>query len=152
MSQFTSCSVAANDKGRLACDGIRTALELLSSGRGKLELLTVVYDDLHQFHGGVTLTIRGTGAVEVNALRVNVGSPRIVTATDLLSLVELLKKLKAWEQVVPERQAVPDESRASLVIAYGDERCTVWEWYNDLGKNRRISAIRALMEQIALVK
>ncbi|MBL8483304.1 MAG: hypothetical protein JNJ60_13985 [Rhodocyclaceae bacterium] len=128
---------------------IRDALQALADGNGDWRLFTVVYDDLHPFHGGLTLTIHGNGSVEQKSVRTEVGQTTKVSAPDLEKLVSLLRKLEAWEQRVPERMAVPDESRARLVITYGEYQTVIWEWYNDLAKNRRISEIRDLMKQIA---
>ncbi len=36
-----------------------------------------------------------------------------------------------------------------VVIQYGTQRSEIWEWYNDLDKNQRLSKIRALMKSIA---
>ena len=111
---------------------------------------TVTYDDLHGLHGGLKLTVRGDGRVEQNAVREKVGQPKsAVAAVDLQRLVALLVELAAWEQRVPNRMPVPDESRASLSIKLDEKSSTIWEWYNDLGKNQRIVRVRELMKQIA---
>ncbi|MFO0965125.1 MAG: hypothetical protein U0793_06010 [Gemmataceae bacterium] len=109
----------------------------------------MTYDDLHAFHGGLTLTIDGKGKVTQKAVRQKVGEARDVSKADLKLLVDLLQKHKAWEQREPERKPRPDESKARLVIRYGDESVTVWEWYNDLRKNKRLLEIREAMKKAA---
>lgn len=135
----------ASDAG----ERIRNALEALAGGKGDWQMLSVTYDDFHAFHGGLTLTIRGNGAVDQRSLRTEVGKTKTVATAGLANLVGLLLQQKAWEQQIPERQAIPDESQAKLIITYGGESSAIWEWYNDMGKIQRISKIRALMEQIA---
>jgi len=49
---------------------------------------------------------------------------------------------------VPERTSVPNESRVHLIIEYGTESKEIWEWYNDLQKNHRISDILARIQKI----
>ncbi|HUS65929.1 MAG TPA: hypothetical protein VMZ28_15360, partial [Kofleriaceae bacterium] len=56
---------------------------------------------------------------------------------------------RAWEQRVPERAPVPDESRAHLTISYLGKSASIWEWFNDLEANQRIVQIRELMKEIA---
>lgn len=126
------------------------ALTALAKDATGMKTLTVTYDDLHGLHGGLKLTVRGDGRVEQNAVREKVGQPKsAVAAVDLQRLVALLVELAAWEQRVPNRMPVPDESRASLSIKLDEKSSTIWEWYNDLGKNQRIVRVRELMKQIA---
>ena len=68
---------------------------------------------------------------------------------DLKDLIEKLIAHEAWAQRVPERPAVPDESRAKLTLTVGADSVTVWDWYNDLAKNKRLVEIRDLMQKIA---
>ncbi len=49
----------------------------------------------------------------------------------------------------PDRMAIPDESRASLTISAGGAESEIWEWYNDLDDNRRLSRIRDTMKRLA---
>jgi len=112
-------------------------------------LFTVTYDDLHPLHGGLRLSIHGNGKVEQTVQRTNAGEVKTVTAGELRRLVELLYKHRVWDQRVPERQPIPDESRSQLVLTYGRHSVTVWEWYNDLETNKRIIEIREFMKKIA---
>ncbi len=118
---------------------------------GSLDLtpLSVSYDNLHPLWGGLQLTIHGSGQVEQKAVRQSAGQPVPVSREDILDLVHLLLRHEAWIQLVAERMMVPDESRALLTIRYGGEQTTIWEWYHDLGVNRRIIEIRDRMQQIA---
>ena len=130
-------------------DTVAAALRRLSTGKGDLANLSVTYDDMHGLWGGLTLQIRGDGTVNQQAVRQAAGEPRKVTREDLLKLVALLIKHQAWEQRVPDRRRLQDESRAHLTIAYESQTAEIWEWYNDLEKNNRILEVRNLMEHIA---
>lgn len=129
---------------------VRQALQAISSGHGDLAPLIVTYDDLHALHGGLRLTIRGTGKVEQEAKREPVGVARAVSRKELITLAGLLAKHAAWEQRVAERMSVPDESRATLTITYGTNSVQIWEWYNDLEENGRIGEIATFMKRIAI--
>lgn len=128
----------------------RAVLEELQSGKAPLtDGFSVCYDDLHGLHGGLTLTIKGDGAVAQKAVRVKAGQTRKVTAEQLKALLKLLIELEAWKQKTPERPPVPDESRARLTITVGERQSEVWEWYNDLAKGQRIIKVRELMKRLA---
>jgi hypothetical protein len=128
---------------------VKSLLERIEAGRLDLAPLAVSYDDLHPLHGGLVLTIHGTGKVEQTAVRQTPGRPRLVPREDLLKLVHLLLREQAWEQRVPERAARPDESTVRLAIRYRNDQTAIWEWYNDLEANQRIIQIRNLMQRIA---
>lgn len=145
-------SYAEGDKLDVKREKIRSAIEALIDGKGSWKLLTVTYDDLHPLHGGLTLTIHGDGRAEQTARRTKAGEIKAVTAAELRELVELLYRHKAWEQRVPERRAIPDESRSLLVIEYDKDAAMTWEWFNDMDKNKRIIEIRDFMKKIAWKK
>lgn len=129
---------------------VQGALSALTNDARAMKTLTVTYDDLHGLHGGLKLTVHGDGRVEQNAVREKVGQPKeSVAAADLQRLVALLVELAAWEQRVPKRRPVPDESQAHLRITIDGNSSSIWEWYNDLAKNQRIVRVRDLMKQIA---
>jgi hypothetical protein len=128
---------------------IKSLLERIETGRLDLTPLAVSYDDLHPLHGGLVLTIQGTGKVEQRAVRQTPGRPKLVPREDLLKLVRLLIREQVWEQRVPERTARPDESTARLAIQYRGDQTVIWEWYNDLEANQRVIRIRDLMERVA---
>ena len=128
---------------------VKSMLERIEAGRLDLTPLAVSYDDLHPLHGGLVLTIHGTGKVEQRAVRQTSGRPKQVPREDLLKLVHLLLREQAWEQRVPERAARSDESMVRLTIRYRNDQTVIWEWYNDLEANHRIIQIRDLMQRIA---
>ena len=129
---------------------VKSALQDLAAGKGELPTFAVTWNDLHGLHGGLMLTIRGDGAISQEAKFTKVGEPRDkVDPKGLRDLVDKLLALEAWAQKVPERPAVPDESRARLTITAGGESVTVWEWYNDLAKNKRLVEIRDRMQKLA---
>ena len=127
-------------------------MEALAIDQGEWRNFTVKYDDLHPFHGRLTLTIFGTGDGEQKILfpgRAEIaGRTRNVSSIDLKHLVNLLLARKAWEQRIPERSPVPDESRSHLVIRYANDSTTIWEWYNDLPQNQRLVEIREFMMKV----
>jgi len=129
---------------------IQGALTALTKDARGMKTLTVTYDDLHGLHGGLKLTVHGDGRVEQQAVREKAGQPKeSVAAADLQRLIALLVELAAWEQRVPKRRPVPDESQARLSITLDGTSSTIWEWYNDLAKHQRIVRVRELMKQIA---
>jgi hypothetical protein len=128
---------------------VQEALKQIAAGRGDPTPLAVTFDDLHGLWGGLRLTIHGTGQVDQTAVREQVGQPRKVYRKELDLLAALLVRQAAWEQRIPERTARPDESRAYLTIEYGTVSTVIWEWYNDLEQNRRISEMRDFMKKIA---
>lgn len=128
---------------------VKEALAKLGKGEGDWKKFSVTYSDLHALHGGLTLTIDGTGKVTQKAVRAKVGEEKEVSEKELKHLVELLQTHKAWEQKEPPRKAIPDESVARLSIKYGDDVVGVWEWYNDLPKNKRIVELRDAMKKAA---
>lgn len=141
MSQLS----AAADPAR-----IRGSLTALAQDENAWKTFSVTYDDMHGLHGGLTLTLYGDGRVEQKAVREKVGVPKqAVARPELQRLVALLIELAAWEQRVPARRPVPDESRANLRITLDGNTSVIWEWFNDLGKHQRIARVRQLMKEIA---
>ena len=131
-------------------DAMKGALQELAEGKGELRKFSVTWDDLHGLHGGLKLTINGDGTIVQEAVHAKVGEPREkVDPKGVRELVDKLLALEAWIQKVPERPAIPDESRARLKISAGGESVTVWEWYNDLAKNKRLVEVRDLMQKLA---
>lgn len=118
---------------------------LKASAKTGAPLPAVTYSDMHGLWGGMTLTLEADGRY----LRVQAepGRPpqRVNARVDPArhhTLVDLLIELMVWEQRVPQRIAVPDESTASLRVRCGDAEAEIWEWYNELGQHRRISRVR----------
>ncbi len=134
---------------RAAAERIAAALARLATGEGDWAPFALTYDDLHSLHGGLTLTIRGDGTVEQKAVRQKAGEARTVSPAALRQLAALLEQHRAWEQREAERPARPDESKARLTIAYRGDQVSIWEWHNDLAKNRRLIEIREAMKRAA---
>ena len=130
-------------------DRVRACVEDLTAGRGDLAGFSVTYDDIHGLHGGLSITIFGDGKVEQHAVRTEIREARQVSRPDLSRIVSLLRELKAWEQLTPERKPIPDESRARLTIRCRGSETTIWEWYNDMTKNARMARVKALMIEAA---
>jgi hypothetical protein len=134
---------------------LRQQLELLLEGNVRSMDLYVEYDDMHSFHGGETLTVSGDTMRSRHLFRGGV-SPRqvepppvIMTVQQVRDLVHLLLEIEAWAQRVPEREAVLDESVATLTVRVGTVESSIWEWYNDLNGNNRIVRAKRLLEEIA---
>lgn len=123
---------------------------LANAAKGGTPLPAVVYSDAHGLWGGTTISLGADGAYRRD--RVDPQGPSqqtdaMVDAARHRALAALLVELKAWKQQVPERRAVPDESRAGLVLRCGGAEAGIWEWYNDLGRHQRIARVRdALLE------
>lgn len=127
---------------------IREALDLIAEGKLDPSPLSVTYDDMHGLWGGLALTIHGDGRVKQRAVKTEARTPTRVSRDGILKLVRLLLSEKAWEQREPARASKPDESKARLVVEYGNERSEIWEWYNDLDKNQRLGKVRDLMKAV----
>jgi hypothetical protein len=122
----------------------------IAAGRGA-ESFAVTYSDMHGLWGGVTMTLTHTGDYEQTLCQPG-GAPAIVrrrvTSERIAALARLLVEIRAWEQHIPERAPVPDESRATLTVRCGAAESSIWEWYNDLSKNQRLIQVRDLLLQL----
>ena len=132
---------------------IRENLEAFLAGKVDGGTLKVAYDDLHGLHGGIRLSVDGNGAI-VQETRPPGGSsaktPKaMVSKEDFRTLVQLLLELEAWEQQIPERPLLADESLAKLKIETAAGTSSIWEHYNDLKKVQRIVKVRDLLFKIA---
>jgi len=99
--------------------------------------------------GGTTISLDGEGAYRRDRFdpqRPLQRTETVVDASRHRALAALLVELKAWKQRVPERRAVPDESRAGLTIRCGGAEARIWEWYNDLGRLQRIARVRDALQ------
>jgi hypothetical protein len=143
--------VAACQGGGSAQGGVERALRAVAAGNAVPADLSVVYDDMHGLWGGLTISLAG-GAYEQLERGRGGSAPTVITGTvdrqQIQELASLLVDLKAWEQRVPERAPVPDESRATLKIRVGATEVAIWEWYNDLPKNDRIMQVRDQMRRL----
>jgi hypothetical protein len=137
-----SCWVAA---GAVAAKTPSLKACLRNAASGGTPLPAIVYSDAHGLWGGTTISLGADGAYRRD--RVDPREPPqraegLVDAARHRALATLLLELQAWKQRVPDRRAVPDESRAGLTIRCGDAQARIWEWYNDLGKLQRIARVR----------
>jgi RNA polymerase sigma factor (sigma-70 family) len=140
---------AIGDQASPLQEKLPAALEQLAAGKGDLTQLTVTYDNTHPLWGGLRLTIKGNGKIEQTVKRAKAGEPRDVPAAELARLAALLVKHRAWDQRTADRVRVPDESEARLIITVGDQTVRIWEFANEMAKNKRLEEIRDLMMKIA---
>ena len=133
-------------------DIIEHALRAVANGNDAQSDLSVSYDDMHGLWGGMTITITGAGRYRLVRRARGAGSAEVVEGSldrqQLRHLASLLVALRAWEQETPERAPVPDESRAYLATRVANAEVVVWEWYNDLAKNRRLIQARDKMRDM----
>lgn len=144
---LSGCGVA----GTAAAKGSSLKACLRQAANGGTPLPAVVYSDAHGLWGGTTIFLGADGAYRRDRVDPREPPQRAETAVDAArhrALATLLIELQAWKQRVPERRAVPDESRAGLTIRCGDAEARIWEWYNDLGKLRRIARIRDALQAL----
>lgn len=141
---FVACSIAhaATPENPI----LEQRLKSLLVGPSPLTSFSVTYSDMHGLHGGLTLTIDGTGKVEQKVVRMEIKPTVELSKEALRDIIKLLVELEAWKQQVPERSPSPDESRAYLRIKVGDSSSEIWEWFNDLKKNERIIRISEKMK------
>ena len=147
---------ASSDAGaHPSAEDMREQLEQKLNATSSADALEVTYDDMHAFHGGETLTATGD-TLRTRYFFPGDASPRqiepspiIMTAQQVRTLVRLLLELEAWEQRVPDREAVLDESVATLSMRIGSIESYIWEWYNDLSANDRIIRVKQLLEKFA---
>lgn len=114
--------------------------------------LEITYDDTHGLWGGTAIIIHGSGRGERRE-RANGGAkPEIfetaIEQKQLLELIQLLIELEAWEQQTPDRQPLADESRATLTISVDGQRSSMWEWFNEMAKKKRLIEIKAKMSEM----
>jgi hypothetical protein len=114
--------------------------------------LTITYDDMHGLWGGSTIVVDGKGTGERRERGRGDSKPTVlgksISKQHLLELVKLLIEHEAWEQRTPDREPVPDESRALLKIQVNGQSSSIWEWFNDMEQNKRLSIIKAKMRQL----
>ncbi len=114
--------------------------------------LVVRYSDMHGMHGGTTISLTADGKVESRTVDPRTGlSERrgTIPPDSVRAVIQLLVELAAWEQRTPPRRPVPDESAAGLTIRAGGEEARIWEWYNEMGTNARLSRVLARLRSFA---
>ncbi|MDJ0763775.1 MAG: hypothetical protein QNJ97_12405 [Myxococcota bacterium] len=133
--------------------GVKADLEAFLAGKGDPGHLSISYDALHELHGGIRLSVAGTGAIAQEAKfpgGASAGTPKQqVSAADLRALVQLLLDLEAWEQRIAERPLLADESTVKLNINTASGASSIWEFYNDMKQVQRIERIRVLLFEIS---
>jgi hypothetical protein len=111
--------------------------------------LVVRYSDMHGMHGGTTIRLAADGTLASQHMQQGVLTERAgrVPADSVRALIALLVELQAWEQRTPPRPPVPDESAAGLRIRAGGAEARIWEWFNDMGTNQRLSRILGMLSR-----
>jgi hypothetical protein len=132
---------------------VEKALRAMATGDRAASDVSVVYDDMHGFWGGVTIVLSGSGSYERTQRARGANAPQVITtasvdARQVRALAGLLLELRAWEQETPDRPPFQDENRATLTIRVADTKVSIWEWYNDLAKNGRLIRIRDRMLEL----
>ncbi|HEX8212356.1 MAG TPA: hypothetical protein VF584_19430 [Longimicrobium sp.] len=124
---------------------IEVALRAIAGGGEIPADLVIRYSDMHGMHGGSTISLNGSGALQSEHVDRGSRTRRAGTlSTDSVrAIVGLLVELEAWEQRTPPRQPVPDESAAGLTVRAAGHEARIWEWYNDMGANDRLSRVFA---------
>jgi hypothetical protein len=134
-------------------DAARLEKSIAAVKNGATDDFYAAYDDIHPFHGGTSIEVWGSGLV----LRVDQQPRRShqkvstyrATPEQIARIAGLLAQVKAWEQREPDRPARHDESAAELNVKIGAESGGFWEWYNDMGRNQRLSLVKAELEKLA---
>jgi hypothetical protein len=147
-------TVSCSDASSLTSNfmSVENSLKRIQTERNVPPDLTITYDDMHGLWGGTTIVITGKGSGERRER--DSGSPDVqlfnksITREQILELVKLLIEHEAWKQRTPDRDPLPDESRASLKIQVDGQSSNIWEWFNDMEKTRRLSEIKARMNQL----
>jgi len=138
-----SLSLAAMSEATARTPSLKKCLD--NAANGGTPLPAVVYSDAHGLWGGTTIALQSDGRYRRDRVDPREPPERVETTVDAArhrALARLLVELKAWKQRVPERRAVPDESRAGLTIRCGVAEARIWEWYNALAEQRRILRVR----------
>jgi hypothetical protein len=149
-----ACSVSCGGAASISSNimSVEGTLKRIQTGNDIPAELQIIYDDMHGLWGGTTIVITGKGSGERRERDRGSAEPEIfnksITRGQILELVKLLIEHEAWQQRTPSREPVPDESRATLTIRVNGQSSNVWEWFNDMEKNKRLSIIKAKMKQL----
>ena len=120
---------------------VEQALRAAASAAAVPADFAVTYSDMHGMHGGMRVSLSADGTYSWETYSQQAGRSQVdgrVPQEAVREIVALLVQLRAWEQLTPPRQPVPDESRAGLLIRAGGEEARMWEWYNDMAANNRL--------------
>jgi hypothetical protein len=108
---------------------VEQALRAAASGAALPPDFAVTYSDMHGMHGGMRVSLSADGTYSWQTYSQQAGLSRAegrVPEEAVRDVIALLLQLRAWEQVTPPRQPVPDESRAGLSIRAGGEEASMW--------------------------
>ena len=144
-----ACSAGASDANGDAAAGVRKNLKAFLKGDLPPDQLEISYSDMHGLYGGLKMSVRGTGEVRQEAVRLTVPSPRNLTGDQVRRLVETILDLELVTQQTPDAAALPDESRAVLEIVAGDAKCRIWERVREMPENGRMIHVLDLMKEFA---
>ncbi len=114
--------------------------------------LRLVYDDVYGFFGGSRFELNQGELVHTHTPRggrASVETRATLSTQELTDLLALLRVENIWEQRVPDRTPLPDESRAVLTVSMYPARATTWEWYNDLVDNDRLVKVQRTLHALA---
>lgn len=126
---------------------VEQALRAVAGGGDVPPDFQVIYSDMHGMHGGTTIRLSADGTLASQHMQQGVLTKRAgrVPPDSVRALIGLLVELQAWEQRTPPRPPVPDESAAGLRIRAGGEEARIWEWFNEMGTNQRLSRIWGML-------
>jgi hypothetical protein len=130
---------------------VEQALRAAASGAALPPDFAVTYSDVHGMHGGMRVSLSADGTYSWQTYSQQAGLSQAegrVPEAAVRDVIALLVQLRAWEQVTPPRQPVPDESRAGLLIRAAGEEATVWEWFNDRHANNRLIQVAIRLEAL----
>ena len=123
-----------------ADDPISMRLKAIVAGAEVPPDLEVLYDETHGLWGEFKIIIRGDGGVQCRDGRVY--KPRkgvthaSINSQQIINLLGLLIEHRVWEQRMPRRLVIPDETLAVLRVSVGGLMATVWELNSDMAENR----------------
>ena len=131
---------------------VENELKAIVTGNRVPADLTITYDDMHGLWGGTTIIVYGDGRLERQTKKAGASAAKItrkrIDRHKLIQFIRLLVKLGAWDQLTPDRQPIPDESRANLTISVKGSRSKMWEWFNEMPGNNRLIQIKARMVKL----
>lgn len=144
-----ACVPQASPRPSPAATPVAAALASVAGGGEIPADLVVIYDDMHGMWGGTTITLSGSGDYRMDEMNRSESSSHSfrgrVSEADVRAVAALLVAIEGWRQVTPPRTAIPDESRAYLRLRAAGGEVIVWEWYNEMPRNARLSRVRDRM-------
>lgn len=134
-------------------DPISMRLKAIVAGAEVPTDLEVLYDETHGLWGEFKIIIRGDGSVQCRERRVYKPGKGVthafINSQQIINLLGLLIEQRVWEQHMPRRNAVPDETIAVLRVSVGGLMASMWELNNDMAENKRLILIKNEMERLA---